>query len=316
MRSVTLACMCATAALLACNRAEQAMPTRAAAPPPGLAASASDASMPRLSGSAPPASGPIIAPAPAIAATDAQRSAGATLASQGGGGGIVACVTCHGAQGEGNLAAGFPRLAGQPYAYLLHQLASYASGTRKHPVMAPIAQAMNDAQRQAGAAYYASLPPLAGAAPASAPDTGPSPSQRAEQLAMVGDESRLLQACANCHGTDGTGGGASIPFLAGQHEAYLASALGAWRDGSRNNDPSGQMPLVAKALDSADLQAMAAFYARQPLPRTARDRDRAPWLALSAGAVVSGPRAAASQGMQGVGSAQGAQSASAAAGRP
>jgi len=70
---------------------------------------------------------------------------------------VAACVSCHGAQGEGNAAAGFPRLAGQPGPYLARQLEAYADGRRANPVMAPIAKGMNDEQRRAVSAYYASL---------------------------------------------------------------------------------------------------------------------------------------------------------------
>ena len=89
--------------------------------------------------------------------TDAQRQAGATLASQGGGGAVAACSSCHGTNGEGNAQMVAPRLAGQAYAYLLHELDSYAGDTRAHPVMAPIAKAMTPEQRAAAAAHYASL---------------------------------------------------------------------------------------------------------------------------------------------------------------
>jgi cytochrome c553 len=308
----------AAATLLGCSKNEQAIPTREASAPADLGASASVASAPGPSRAATPAStpasGPIIAPTALVRPSDAQRSAGATLASQGGGNAVVACASCHGPQGEGNAAAGFPRLAGQSYLYLLHELASYADDTRKHPVMAPIAKAMSPEQRQAGAAYYASLAPQAALAPAAAGGaSAPAAAgalNRGRQLARVGDDGRLLQACANCHGPDGHGESASIPYLAAQHASYLASALAAWRDGSRNNDPTGQMPLIAKGLSDPDVQAVAAYYAQQPAPPVARDQDRAQLVASSASAVVSGPRAASgaqgAQGTQGVGSEQGA----------
>ena len=56
-------------------------------------------------------------------------------------------------------AFGFPPLAGQPRAWLARQLDAYAEGLRKHPVMGPIAKAMTQRQREATAAWYASLPP-------------------------------------------------------------------------------------------------------------------------------------------------------------
>ena len=135
--------------LTGCGRNE---PAPAPAPAPVAAASAPTPAP------APPA-GPIIAPTAAVVPTDAQRNAGATLASQGGGGSVPACNSCHGAQGEGMAATGFPRLAGQSFSYLSHELASYADGSRKHPVMQPIAAAMTPDQRVAAAAYFSGLNP-------------------------------------------------------------------------------------------------------------------------------------------------------------
>jgi cytochrome c553 len=170
--------------------------------------------------------------------------------------------------------------------------------------MAPIAKALSADQRQAAAAHYASLQPAAAQPPATAASGNVS---RGEQLAKVGDDTKQLQSCANCHGPIGQGGGPRNPYLAGQNAGYLVAALAAWRDGSRNTDPSAQMPTVAKALDDQDSQAVAAFFAQLPPPATPRDQDVAPRVASSATAVVSGPLAAgAGQAAQGVGSEQGA----------
>jgi cytochrome c553 len=82
--------------------------------------------------------------------------AGGTIASAGvPTGGVPPCTACHGSQGEGMPASGFPRLAGQAAPYLLGQLTAYAKGTRKNPVMAPIASKLSDDQRASVAAYYA-----------------------------------------------------------------------------------------------------------------------------------------------------------------
>ena len=45
------------------------------------------------------------------------------------------CQACHGAQGEGNPAGGFPRLAGQTADYLAAQLRNFADGRRASAVM-------------------------------------------------------------------------------------------------------------------------------------------------------------------------------------
>jgi cytochrome c553 len=291
----------AVAALLlaGCQRHDPVGPVAASAPPASAASAA-----------APAPSGPIIAPpAAAPAPTAAQIAAGGTLASQGAGA-VTACASCHGAQGEGNAAANFPRIAGQPYAYLLLQLQSYADDRRQHAVMAPIAKAMSPAQREDAAAYFASLPPQPASAPAAPPSAASGNAERGRLLSAAGDESKLVQACANCHGPDGSGGAAN-PYLAGQHAGYLVATLGAWRDGTRHNDPSGQMPGIAKSLSDADVQAVAAFFSRQAPPALARDADVASRLASAApaaSAVVSGPHTGGgtSTATQGIGSEQGA----------
>ena len=188
--------------------------------------------------------------------------------------------------------------------------------------MAPIAKAMTPPQRTAAAAYYASLGASAPAATAAAAVATTSPgtnsvsssgtrqagaagNDRGRQLAMWGDEGKVVQACANCHGPEGTGEGREFPYLAGQSAAYLTAALTAWRDGSRRSDPSGQMPLIAKSLADADVQAVAAYYAGLPAPSAPLDAA-APPAAPASGAttVVSGPRPGA-QAPQGVGTQQG-----------
>jgi cytochrome c553 len=254
------------------------------------------------------------------APSEAQRTAGATLAAQGANG-VAACNGCHGAQGEGIAASGFPRIAGQSVSYLLHELESYAAGGRKHPIMQPIAAAMTPEQRSAAAAYFASLAPAAtaAAAAASAPAMAAAPaasarggggSGRAQLLAARGDEAAGVQACVNCHGPGGIGAGELYPYLAGQHAAYLSATLQAWRDGSRNNDPSGQMPIIAKALSPEDLTALAHYYAAQPVRSTPVQAERMAAAAFTAEpAVTSGPQAQGvnvAGGTAGAGTEQGA----------
>jgi cytochrome c553 len=70
--------------------------------------------------------------------------------------GVQACASCHGSSGQGGL-TGAPPLAGLSREYLARQLDDYASGTRRHPVMTPIAQGLTAEEREALAAYYAGL---------------------------------------------------------------------------------------------------------------------------------------------------------------
>jgi len=211
--------------------------------------------------------------------------------------GVAACVSCHGAQGEGNAAGGFPRLAGLPQQYLADQLAAYADGRRRNPVMEPIAKGLDKQQIAAVSAYYAALD-APWAKPAGQPDAAAQ--KRGRQLAEVGDERIAVQSCANCHGPGGSGEPPNIPYLSGQHQSYLTAALNAWKSGTRKTDPSGQMNTIASRLSDSDINAVAAYFAAQPAPKppVGNVPERAP---ASSGGTQTG-----STPTQGVGVEQGA----------
>jgi cytochrome c553 len=285
--------------LAACDRNPQTPPAASGASTPASAPAAA-ASQPASAASS--AMAPPLVPDQVVLAsswTEQEVVAGSQLAMQGAGA-ATACAGCHGPGGEGNAQAGFPRLAGLGRSYLLHQLNSYADGSRKHPVMTPIATAMNEQQRQAAAAFYASqgTPPGGTAPPAGG---------REPPLAGLGDDRRQVQACANCHGPQGVGDAATNPYLAGQHAGYLAATLGAWKSGERNNDPSGQMPRIAKTLTDDEVKALVGYYARLPPPAPRNGQAAAPPLAAGRTAVQSGPVAATAPS-QGVGTEQGSPS--------
>ncbi|WP_371375088.1 cytochrome c [Thalassotalea aquiviva] len=66
------------------------------------------------------------------------------------------CAACHGAEGVSAIPT-YPNLAGQKEMYLAKQLKDFRSGTRKDPVMAPMAMPLTDEDIANLAAYYASL---------------------------------------------------------------------------------------------------------------------------------------------------------------
>jgi cytochrome c553 len=207
------------------------------------------------------------------------------------------CASCHGAKGEGNAAANFPRLAGQPQAYLARQLRAYADGSRNNAVMTPIAKGLPADQIDSVAAYFAGLsaPSPKAAAPAAQAQ------KRGQQLATVGDDKLGVQGCANCHGPGGAGEPPTYPYLAGQHSSYLSAALGEWKNGARNTDPSMQMSMIAKRLSDSDIAALAAYYAAQPAPPPETQRT-----SIAARPSVPGPASqTGATPTQGVGSEQG-----------
>ncbi|AUY36826.1 cytochrome c4 [Pseudomonas soli] len=177
----------------------------------------------------------------------------------------MACLGCHGPDGKGIAAAGFPRLAGLPAGYLSKQLQDFRSGSRKQAVMEPLAKALDDAEIEAISAYLAKLP------------ADPAPDTRRQQiatnpvarLALYGDWSRKIPGCVQCHGPGGSGVGEHFPPLAGQPAGYLVAQLNAWRDGSRSNDPNQLMVDVAKAMTDAEVKAVADYFA-QPASQEAK----------------------------------------------
>ena len=66
------------------------------------------------------------------------------------------CAACHGPAGISAIPM-YPHLAGQKEAYLAKQLKDFKSGTRKDPVMAPMAMGLSDEDIANISAYYASL---------------------------------------------------------------------------------------------------------------------------------------------------------------
>lgn len=68
----------------------------------------------------------------------------------------AACAACHGQNGI-SLSPSWPTLAGQHEDYLLHALNQYRDGSRKDPVMAPMAATLTDETAAQLAKYFASL---------------------------------------------------------------------------------------------------------------------------------------------------------------
>ena len=68
----------------------------------------------------------------------------------------VTCAACHGQNGIGASPV-WPTLAGQHEDYIVHALNQYRDGTRKDPVMAPMAAPLTDADVKQLAAYFSGL---------------------------------------------------------------------------------------------------------------------------------------------------------------
>ncbi|MES1940760.1 cytochrome c [Salinisphaera sp. T5B8] len=211
----------------------------------------------------------LLMPAAALA-----QSPAADIAQQGVGNTVPPCSSCHGPDGQGNAAAGFPRLAGLGSVYLQDQLDAYADGRRENAIMQPIASALSAAQRRAMANYYSAL--------AFKPSETNAPQQpisaAAVELAEHGRWDDAIPACVQCHGPGGMGIGDRFPALAGQSANYIASQLRAWRAHKRPAGPMDLMATIANRLDAADIMPVAEYFAAQPsttAPATNKADDKA-----------------------------------------
>lgn len=158
------------------------------------------------------------------------------------------CGTCHGAQGEGNLALNAPSLSGMSSWYLTRQLHYYKQGVRgvhKDDLlgkqMASMAATLPDDQAVINiAAYIESLP------------------STVVTQTIEGDVERghsYYVTCGTCHGKEGEGNfGVNAPRLVGQHDWYLKRQIENFKGGIRGkhkDDLYGlQMALMSRLLQN------------------------------------------------------------------
>ena len=174
--------------------------------------------------------------------------------SGGEGGARYACVTCHGARGEGN---GFdaPRLAGLPAGYLQKQMEDYAAGLRAHEVMRDVARFLDSHERVLVANHYAALPPQA-----LPPATARSRRTRRRRRCTPGPASNAMAPTASAR--------ANGPPLNAQPAFYLAQQLQDWQVSKRRNDGNHVMLKVAQQLEPGEVRQLSLYLARIP-PRPA-----------------------------------------------
>jgi cytochrome c553 len=159
------------------------------------------------------------------------------------------CAACHGPGGLSQLPE-TPSLAGQPDGFLQWQLVYFRGGTRRNPVMQPLATTLSDDDIRNLAAYYAAQKP-----------PQPSPAESAD-AAMYGVGAKLAKQnrCASCH-TDQYSGVQATPRTAGQREDYLLKALRDFKSGSRTGGGVAAMADVVYPLGDDQLRALASFMA-------------------------------------------------------
>lgn len=118
-------------------------------------------------------------------------------------------------------------------------------------------------QRSTGAALSVALMVFAGAALAAGQTTSDKATvdRAAADKAVAQQQLAVTVAtCAACHGETGVASNAKYPDLAGQKPGYLLKALQDFKSGAR---PSAVMQPFAAMLDTSQMKAIAAYFAKQ-----------------------------------------------------
>jgi cytochrome c553 len=153
----------------------------------------------------------------------------------------AACAGCHGEKGVTSSET-VPNLAGQDAGYFVAAMRAYKDGGRSDATMKGVASTLDEATIKNLAAYYAKQQPL--------PTKARAPLSTAE----------WVQRCDRCHGVNGNSTDPHMPAIAGQRADYHEKVLHAYRTGERK---STAMSAMSTSLSESDVEALAAYYARQ-----------------------------------------------------
>ncbi len=190
----------------------------------------------------------------------------------------ASCVSCHGDHGN-SMVSTFPKLAQQHSSYLVKQLQAFKDGSRKDPMMSPMAAGLTDEDMKDIGAYYAEQKISENALPVLRPDdeddepkaSDPAAEKKADQedvlktqlaagsdLYRNGDLARAVSACIACHGPYGEGNKpAAFPALKSQHADYLIKSLNDFKSGARSNNPDNMMHMIAKKMTDEEIKAVS-----------------------------------------------------------
>ena len=181
------------------------------------------------------------------------------------------CAGCHGEFGQGGKGGVYPRLAGQPAAFLEKQLHLFRDRRRPNLAMVEYVddRQMPDPDITDVAAFLAGieLPTR----------MSPEPQGEFDALARLLEAKQVLniarapgdaeagertynQECRSCHGRDGRGDrDAAVPMLAGQYTVYLWRQVKKYRDGIRIHDEDDPQDELLREFGDDELRDIFAF---------------------------------------------------------
>jgi len=162
------------------------------------------------------------------------------------------CAKCHGKTGISD-DDDVPHLAGQNPRYVFKQLWDYKHDYRYGGRIKKITKKLTPEDIANLTARFS-----ASSLPGMEDIDVPTPPTLVEQ----GDARRGLDACVDCHRTDGEGGDddLELPVLAGMPYDYFVETMLSFKDGLRYNDPDGIMGEIANAISEQEIESLAAYY--------------------------------------------------------
>jgi cytochrome c553 len=192
----------------------------------------------------------------------------------------AACAGCHGETGNSAVPT-FPKLAGQHAPYLIKTLQELKKGTRKAPMMAPLAASLSDESMAELAAFYAAQPISTNEMPVLPLSDEEEDEEEEAAIALIkqqqqekltallaqgkslyfnGNLESNVSACSACHGTKGDGNlPASYPVLKGQHADYLIKTLTDFQKDHRTQESDNIMGMIAKKMTEKEIQAVSYY---------------------------------------------------------
>lgn len=183
------------------------------------------------------------------------------------------CAGCHGDNGQGGKQGEYPRLAGQPEAFLVRQLELFRE--RERPNMAMVEyvdhRQMPDPDIADISAFLAAIE-----LPTRLPPVDPD-SHDYDALERLRQAERVMQIplapgdveaggrlyrkeCASCHGRDGGGDrNEAVPMLRGQYTSYLWRQVDNYLAGKRIHDPDEPSERLLAEFKRSELEDIFAY---------------------------------------------------------